>query len=118
MEYPLISPSRPYSLPPSLPLPPPCLTQELARLENALGDLQSSSMSRDEEEAEVESRCIALSRPPLHGPARRPSDMFGLPAYASASGQRAGAAPGPPEATGNEAALSQMQTLFFTSLPA
>ena len=64
----------------------------------------------------MESRRIALPKLPLRGPTRRPSDMFGLPTYASASGQRAGAAPGPPEATGNEAAFSQMQMLF-TSLP-
>ena len=56
------------------------------------------------------------SVPMMRAPFRRPSDMFGLPSYAAAStsGRRAGA---PPEVPVDDAALSKLQALLFTSFP-
>ena len=94
------------------PLPP--LNQELAKLEKELGGM---TFSRDSSPESLEP--VSLPLMVMRAPFRRPSDMFGLPSYAAAStsGRRAGAPLEETAADSDDAALSKLQALLFTSLP-
>ena len=115
---PLPSPPLPLSLPLSL-------IQELARLEEELGGMRSAGSvagpaGGDRAGCGGEPPPGFMDAVPLplmmaRVPFRRPSDMFGLPTYttASTSGQRAGAASPPEEPPG----IATLTTLLFSSLP-
>ena len=55
----------------------------------------------------------------MRAPFRRPSDMFGLPSYSvgSSSGRRPGVPPEVAADDSDDAALSKLQALLFTSFP-